>query len=75
MTLVTNGLLGPLLLTGGLGAASVVPLVTHVDPLAVQRDNTLSDSIFGTVDPLAVQRDNTASDVIFGAVDPFAVNH
>ncbi len=71
--LVTSGLLGQGLATGGLIGTAATPLLCYVDPLTVTRDNTLDDAKFGSVDPMAVARDNTKDDAIFGTIDPFRV--
>jgi hypothetical protein len=71
MTIIVNGFLGPLLLTGGYAAGAVSSLVCYVEPRAAQLYAVSSDAdIFG-VDARNPSLVISTSDV--QALDPRAV--
>lgn len=69
MTIIVNGLLGPFLVTRGLGSSVVVPFILYVDPRAAQLLASSSDADPFAVDPRAAQLVSASSDA-----DPFGVD-
>ena len=56
MTIITNGFLGPLLVTGGLAPGSAPPsFVLYIDPRAAQLVSASSDADPFGVDPRSAQ--------------------
>ena len=69
MTIIVNGFLNGLLITGGYASSGVVPLLCHVDPRAARLIASAVDSDPFGVDPRAAQLVASASDA-----DPFGVD-
>jgi hypothetical protein len=70
MTIIVNGFLGSLLLTGGYAAGAVSSLVCYVDPRAAQLYALSSDADLFAVDARGATLVVSTSD--FQAVDPRA---
>jgi hypothetical protein len=69
MTLIVKGFLGPLIITGGLGSSTLVPLVVFVDARAAQLVAASSSADPFGVDARAAQLVASSSDA-----DPFGVD-
>ena len=69
MTIIVNGFLNGLLITGGYASSAVAPLVCYVDPRAAQLVASGSDTDPFGVDPRAAQLVVSGSDT-----DPFGVD-